>query len=231
MTTATFQRARKPEEINIRREAILAAAADLFDREGPEGAGLNAIAVKAGFTKSNVYRYFESREAVLLSLFVDDFIGFLDALESALRGVTSGDLKAVSKVAAAAFLDRPRLGRLMSILTSVLEHNVSAEALVDLKRAMLGLTQRLAAALAAALPSLSFADCAWAGTTIGTYVAGMWPSVFPNPIVAEVMARPEFAVLKRVPERDLERTILTLLTGLAAQSPIPLQFGQPDLPL
>ena len=61
MTTATFQRARKPEEITIRREAILAAAASLFDEEGPEGAGLNAIAARARFTKSNVYRYFESR--------------------------------------------------------------------------------------------------------------------------------------------------------------------------
>ncbi len=60
----TFQRARKPEEQQLRRAAILAAAAELFDAEGAQGAGLNAIAARAGFTKSNVYRYFESREEV-----------------------------------------------------------------------------------------------------------------------------------------------------------------------
>ena len=67
MTTQDFQRARKPEERIIRRDALLAAAAELFDEGGPAGAGLNAIAARAGFTKSNVYRYFESREEVLLS--------------------------------------------------------------------------------------------------------------------------------------------------------------------
>ena len=73
----SFQRARKPEEREIRREAILTAAAELFDAEGPQGAGLNAIAARAGFTKSNVYRYFESREEVLLSLFLAELDGFV----------------------------------------------------------------------------------------------------------------------------------------------------------
>ncbi len=217
MTTVTFQRARKPEEISIRREAILAAAAELFDREGPEGAGLNAIAARAGFTKSNVYRYFESREAVLLSLFIGDFTAFVEGLETAFATVTPGDLPAVAKAAAAAILVRPRLGRLMSILAGVLEHNVSADAVLELKRSMLRLSQRFAVALERAVPSLSFGDCAWAGSTIGTYVAGMWPSAFPNPVVAEVLARPEFAVLQAVAERDLERTILTLLRGLTVE--------------
>ena len=77
-----FQRARKPEEQQLRREAILRAAAELFDAEGPQGAGLNAIAARAGFTKSNVYRYFESREEVLLSLFLAELEGFVAAFEA-----------------------------------------------------------------------------------------------------------------------------------------------------
>ena len=49
MTPAqSFQRARQPEQITLRREQLLAAAAELFDAEGPLGAGLNAIAAKAG---------------------------------------------------------------------------------------------------------------------------------------------------------------------------------------
>ncbi len=77
----SFQRARKPAEQQLRREAILAAAAALFDAEGPQGAGLNAIAAKAGFTKSNVYRYFESREEVLMSLFLAELESFVADLE------------------------------------------------------------------------------------------------------------------------------------------------------
>ena len=88
----SFQRARKPEEQKLRREAILAAAAELFDAEGPQGAGLNAIAAKAGFTKSNVYRYFESREEVLMSLFLSElesFVGDFEKHSLAARPATS----------------------------------------------------------------------------------------------------------------------------------------------
>src|SRR5688572_27042209 len=101
--TQTFQRARKPEEIEARRVTLLAAAAALFDEEGPQGAGLNAIAARAGFTKSNVYRYFESREDVLLSLFHMELTAFVDALEARITECKPNDLDALAKAAADQF--------------------------------------------------------------------------------------------------------------------------------
>lgn len=210
----TFQRARKPAEISLRREAILAAAAALFDEAGPEGAGLNAIAARAGFTKSNVYRYFESREAVLLSLFVADFEGLVGDLEASLAEVAPGDLAAVARVSAAAFLRRPRLCQLLGMLASVLERNVSEAGVLALKTAMLEMSTRIATALSRALPGLSFDDCAWVASVTGTFVSGLWPVANPNPIVARVMGRPEFELLKPSVARDLERMMLTLLRGL-----------------
>ncbi len=215
MTTADFQRARKPEEISIRRDAILAAAAALFDEAGPEGAGLNAIAARAGFTKSNVYRYFENREAVLLSLFLDDFAALAKDLETSLAKLPPGDLASVAHAAAGGFLKHPRVCRLLSILATGLERNVSETAVVALKTEMFGLTARIAAALAGALPQLSATDCAWGTGIIGIFVSGLWPVANPSPIVAGVLARPEFAATKPTFERDLERAILMVLRGLA----------------
>ena len=88
-----FQRARKPEEIETRRRALLAAAAELFDAEGPLGAGLNAIAARAGFTKSNVYRYFESREQVLLALFLAEMDEMVPALCADLAAAPEDDVR------------------------------------------------------------------------------------------------------------------------------------------
>lgn len=210
----TFQRARKPEQISARRSAILAAAAELFDEEGPQGAGLNAIAARAGFTKSNVYRYFESREAVLLSLFVDDFEGLVGDLEASLAEVSPGDLEAVAHASAAAFLNRPRLCQLLGMLASVLERNVSEAAVLALKTALLEMSMRIATALSRALPGLPLDDCAWVASVTGTFVAGLWPVANPNPIVARVVARPEFAMMKPSVARDLERMMLALLRGL-----------------
>jgi len=216
VTATTFQRARKPEQIMARREAILAAAAELFDAQGPEGAGLNAIAAKAGFTKSNVYRYFESREAVLLSLFLDEFDGLASELETALPAVTPGDLEAAAAVSAAAFVKRPRLCQLLSILAGVLERNVSEAGVVALKTEMLTMARRVALAVAAAVPQLSVEDCSWVTGVIGTFVSGLWPIANPSPLVDAVVSRPEFAGLKPSAAQDIERMMLILLRGLVA---------------
>lgn len=213
--TLGFKRARKPEEITIRRDAILKAAAELFDAEGAEGAGLNAIAARAGFTKSNVYRYFESREAVLIELFLGEFEDFIAAFEAALGTVDPGDIATVARVTSRLFMARPRLGRLLAILAGVLERNVSEVAVIRLKTAMLGFSGRLAAALGRILPGVPLDDCAWLGAAIGTYVAGLWPIANPSPLVRAVVQRPEFAPLKHSVDGDLERLILTLLRGAA----------------
>jgi len=210
-----FQRARKPEEIESRRETLLAAAAELFDAEGPMGAGLNAIAAKAGFTKSNVYRYFESREQVLLELFLDEMGRMVPAFCGRLETATKGDVVGVADVVADAFLSRPRLGQLTAILAGVLEANVSEETIMRTKRTLAGMSARLAEALQRKLPTASIADCLWAVSMVGTLVAGMWPSARPSPAAARVLAREEFAAFRPNIERDLQRAARALLGSIA----------------
>lgn len=210
----SFQRARKPEQRELRRETILAAAAELFDSEGPRGTSLSAIAARAGFTKSNIYRYFESREEVLISLLHEEIDRFLTSLEELLRTVPAGDAVAVSHGVTGAFLKHPRFAHLLSILFATLEQNVSVEILVALKRHIATMADRLGALIHDRLPTISQAECAWAGMTIGTYIAGMWPSAHPSEAARQVLQMPEFATLAPSMERDLERVILALLRSL-----------------
>ncbi|HEU0222902.1 MAG TPA: helix-turn-helix domain-containing protein, partial [Paracoccaceae bacterium] len=72
MADNPFQRARSPEQKAHRRRAILEAAAALLAEGGIEATTLAAIAERAGLVKSNLYRYFESREEILMWLFVED---------------------------------------------------------------------------------------------------------------------------------------------------------------
>jgi AcrR family transcriptional regulator len=210
----SFKRARKPEERTIRRDAILAAAAELFDEEGPQGAGLNAIAARAGFTKSNVYRYFESREEVLLSLFQAELEKFVPALEQALAACAPGDFDAISTVSTECFLSRPRFCELMTILSAVLEQNVSEAAITTMKRGASDLYFRMGRALKSVLPGATLEDCAWAGGMVASLVAGLWPSAHPAPAAARVLATPEFAHLKPVLDRDVPRALRALLVSI-----------------
>lgn len=215
MATATFQRARKPEEIIQRRETLLAAAAELFDGEGPQGAGLTAIAARAGFTKSNVYRYFESREDVLLQLFLREMAQMVEALETGLARIGEGDIDAIAELVAAQFAGRSRLGHLTSIVSTTLEANVSEDRIVATKREMGGLSGRIAAALSARLPGTTLDDCVWVVTMLGGLVAGIWPGANPAaPAAAQVLSRPEFAPLRPDIERDLKRAARALLASI-----------------
>jgi AcrR family transcriptional regulator len=209
-----FRRARKPEEQQLRRETLLAAAAELFDAEGPQGAGLNAIAAKAGFTKSNVYRYFESREEVLLSLFLIELDGFATDFEAAMAATPIGDIPAISRTAAKGFIARPRFASLISILAGVLEQNVSEARIIELKRDVAAQNLRIATALHSRLPATSLADCGWVVSMTATLVSGMWPAVIGSPIADKVLAMAEFRHLKPQPEVDLPRAIEALLRSI-----------------
>ena len=79
--TETFQRARDPEQKAQRRQELLGAARALLAADGLAGVGLSAIARAAGLAKSNVYRYFGSREEILMALLADDAFAWLAAFE------------------------------------------------------------------------------------------------------------------------------------------------------
>lgn len=216
MTSAqSFQRARQPEQITVRREQLLAAAAALFDAEGPSGTGLNAIAAKAGFTKSNVYRYFESREQVLLELFRAEFVKLVDALEANIGVQPSSDVPALATAISTTFLAHPRCCALISILTSTLEQNVSEDTIATTKLHMNAQTERIVAALAARLPGATPSGCAWAIAMTGTLLVGMWPNANPPPAARAVLARPEFTHLRMDLPSALNRATQALLQSIA----------------
>ena len=54
---------------SAKRDAILAAALDLFSRETFEGARVPAIADAAGVGAGTIYRYFDSKEALVNALY------------------------------------------------------------------------------------------------------------------------------------------------------------------
>lgn len=189
-----WQRARRPEHKAERRDAILAAAVSLLDEQGVEGATLTEIARRAGLSKANCYRYFESREAILLAVTLDEArawtISVVDRL-TLLAG--SGDIDAVARVYSQASAERPRLCMLISALSSVLERNVSAEAVATFKRAFHPIILGSAEALRAAISELRAGQVEAFLLFIGMLTAGTWPNANPAPAVVEVLKRKEFS--------------------------------------
>lgn len=109
-------RARPATRIQTRnREAILAAALDVFSAQGFRGATLDQIAEAAGLSKPNVLYYFPSKEAIhaaLLSDLLDDWLAPLRALDPA--GEPVAEILAYVRAKLAMSRERPRESRLFA---------------------------------------------------------------------------------------------------------------------
>ncbi len=215
----TWKRARSPEQKEQRRRAILAAAATLFEDKGLERASLNAIARKACISKANLYRYFESREQIFLHLMHEDYLDWTAGVERALAPLAgSDDERAVAHALVQTLVERPRLGALASSLASVLEHNVSVDAVVAFKTSMMDVALRLANAVAVAMPSLGMEQTQQFLLVSQMLMAGMWPSAHPPPAVVEALQRPELEWACIDFEPALEAALTTFLVGLKTQT-------------
>jgi AcrR family transcriptional regulator len=83
MSPARHHTDRSPAETDVageKREAILAAALELFAERGFHGAAVPLVAEKAKVGAGTIYRYFESKEALVNALYQKEKREMLDAL-------------------------------------------------------------------------------------------------------------------------------------------------------
>ena len=186
-----WQRARSPEQVAERRADILQAAGDLIDESGLDAAGLNAIARRVGLSKPNLYRYFESREAILLQLALDAFCAWSDRVGQELGGsadrTDQQTIESIARILARTCARQPRLGLLMNALPGIIEHNISLETAIEFKAKAFGLFQQTAGQLAGVLPGLSELNAANFLWLWSIAACGAWPHCHPNPIIEQAM--------------------------------------------
>ncbi len=212
-THQAFQRARSPEAKAARRRAILAAASHLLADKGLEATTLNAIAQQAGVAKSNIYRYFESREEILMRLLADDLRAVSEELSAALpQPLPPAE---VANILAQGMAENPRLCLLISITASTLEHNISTDTLRDIKRDMITALTQTSRALSQSLPSLPAQNARNAVQILFTLVAGLWPLSAPGPALKALYDEPEFSPLRQDFQPALAFAVKALLIGLS----------------
>src|ERR1700754_1848936 len=162
----TFQRARSDEQRAVRTQAILETAAAMLEQGTVADISLNELSRRVGLAKSNVLRYFDSREAVLLELLGSSLHEWLEDLGAELPTAVrrrAGFKRRAEELAgtlAGSLVAHPVFCDLISAQAGVLEHNVSTEAIVRSQLATLDDAQAFAELVRAALPELS-ADDAW----------------------------------------------------------------------
>lgn len=213
--TPAFQRARRPEQREQRREEILDTAEALLGEMPISDISLRELSRRVGLSKSNVIRYFESREAVFLELLRRGVDEWLDTLDEAFRpSADAGTPPPVARVLASSLAKRPLLCELWSVLAGVLERNVSVDSVRDFKLAHHDQLARLARLTRTHLPDLTDEDTGELAAACTVTVAGLWPFANPSPTVEEAIQDPRLEQSRVDFAAMLERHLDLLIIGL-----------------
>ncbi|GAB3247173.1 TetR family transcriptional regulator [Kineococcus gypseus] len=215
----TFQRARSQEQREARRRAVLDTAAAMLEQMPVADLSLNELSRRVGLAKSNVLRYFDSREDVLLQLMDAELREWLEQLGDDLAAGVEPGLPLVprsaqlSAVLARSLAGHPVLCDLLGAQGGVLERNVTAEVVARHKRAALDrlaagadLLRRYVPELGASAEGFCFHAMVLAGA--------LAPYSSPPPGVrAAYEAEPALAVLHLDLDDSLQLALRTLLLG------------------
>ncbi|MEV0406485.1 TetR family transcriptional regulator [Actinoallomurus sp. NPDC050550] len=220
----TFKRARSEEQREIRRRVILDTTAAMLDQMAVNEVTLNELSRRVGLAKSNVLRYFESREAILLELLDQAWKQWIDRLSERLAADVDpqgtprrrGDQIAAALTRSLApervFCD------LLSAQAGVLEHNVSVEIVARYKRATLDNITAMTELVRRHLPELgdqAFMACGAAIVLIGA----LWVQTCPSDsMLAAYEADPDLAALRLDFATALEEVLATQITGALART-------------
>jgi AcrR family transcriptional regulator len=179
-------RARSDEQIDQRIKEIIDATAYLYKSHHFEEITFAMIAKEANFTRSNLYRYFETKEDIFLELLKHDIANWRkDVLEN-----FTSENKSLSELAETwvdLVLKHKRMVKLFTILFTLLERNSSLEALIVFKQKITEEIGLVAQFLSAILPFPSIEAAAEFLTTQSYLAIGSYPMMDLTPKQIEAM--------------------------------------------
>lgn len=210
-----WQRATTDTQKESRKNEIFEATLSLFKELGYENVSFNRIAKEAGFTKSNMYRYFKSKEDIFLSIFGELFktwqMNYMDELRT-LKVNESYTVFAETWVDS--YLKHPNFLDLVPLLFISLERNSSYEQLSKFKSMSKELLFEVSLEVCRVYPSLEPDRAFRLINTSFAATSNFWASNFQNETLRKIYEEDEFKFLKPNFKEDLTSSIEIFLRGL-----------------
>ena len=176
-----FKRARKEDQIKLRRQEILRAAEQLFDEGGLDDVTFSHIAKQVSFTRQTIYTYYQTREEVLLDLLGQRLEHFYQSLDHLFPPDELLTREAFCARLAHHFIQHRMTLRLFSLRHTVLEQNVRYENLVAFNRIMLKVFPEVTRILRHQCPSVSEETFDMITFTMIPYFASIYTILEPHP--------------------------------------------------
>lgn len=217
----SFRRARTDDQRDQRRRTILDTAAAMLTEMPVAKLSLNELSRRVGLAKSNVLRYFESREAVLLELLSMELQGWVGALDlSAISPYIDAIARAdaIASKITTSLASRVVLCDLVSAQATVLERNVSTGVVLRHKRAVGACVQRFSDLIIERVPELEADDVYQIIATTLLMTSAAWPHSQPSEALLAAYAEdPEISAHHTEFTDFMKRSVGLTISGLLAR--------------
>lgn len=214
-----WQRATTDDKKSERKEAIYNAALSLFKKKGYDGVSFNAIALEAGFTKSNMYRYFSSKEEIFLNIFKSLFEDWAIDCTQRLQALEQNpEASKFAQAWVASHTSHPQFLDLTTILFISLEANSSYEQLLEFKTRSMELLYQLAVEISKVYPQFdnekAFRFLTLSFAASGNYWAAESKQ---NEALHKIYSLEPFKDMKPDYEMNLTASVEVIIRGLLAR--------------
>ena len=211
----TWQRARTDKQVEARRNEIYKATLSLFEKHGYENVSFNGIAKKANFTKSNMYRYFKSKEDIFLSIFGKMFQTWQEHYVIELKKLNVNEsVEVFARTWVDSYLKYPKFLDLVPLLFLSLERNSSYNQLIEFKSMSKELLYQVSLEVVRIYPSLNPDKAFKLINTSFAATSNFWASNFQNETLKRIYEQEKFNFLKPNFKDDLTSSIEIFLRGL-----------------
>lgn len=129
-----FQRARSDKHIQERIEEIISAASKIYDSVGYEGLSFSAVSQLTKFTRPTIYKYFNTKEEILLKILLSDIEAWIFTLVNSFKINKIYSIEEITDIWVDTITGNYRLLELFPMLFTSIEKNSSLEALVEFKK-------------------------------------------------------------------------------------------------
>ena len=208
-----WERARSEQQKEQRISGIISATARLYETHSFEEITFVLIAKEAKFTRSNLYKYFNSKEEIFLEFIKHDIVLWRKDVVANLTPAKIRSVKEFASVWVSLQVRHERLIKLLAILHNSLEKNVSIEKLTEFKRGAKEELFVLAELLCSLFPKLTIEKAVHFQELQIAAAIGLFQMTDLSEIQQQILDDPEFAVLKLDFAASFQEAVEYLLNG------------------
>lgn len=167
-----------PDQLEKRREEILDACEKIYRSKGFFGVTMKDIGAEITCTRPAIYRYFETKEEILLGLLVREYQGWLEELTSVKNCADTFSREELSAAIASTLKNHDVLLRIQNMNLCEIEQNSRIEKLTEFKILYQKLTVLFTDILRCYSPKIEDRTTEPISLTFFAFLFGVYPFVF-----------------------------------------------------